>query len=238
MKRKKGFTTLEWIIALIISSIVLILVLASFFGPKIGLFNYFSNFVDTVKKYLPGKEEIDVPEIKESEKFNDFFDKFTEKLETAVGDKEECLIEYKKFDDFDGFKVEMMNVGDNLILRKKNELDQAIEQKEIEELNFCLIEPNAFYDNHLDKEKSPCTKSERQCEKDFIDKDVLVFTASDIEGLGFQDGGLIYKPRNDRVCFIPTHKVFGTWKFLGCDVGSNTIDNNCIKKIKQNINLC
>ena len=241
MMGKKGFLSLEYTLALIILSILLILVIVAFLGPKLGLFNYFSNYVSTAKKWLSGKESIQVSELRSPEKFDKFFDSFIATLESAVGTAEKCLIKYEKFDDFEGFVVELSNSGKNLALRKINTKDQAITQDEIKGINFCLIEPNAFYDNYLKGAK--CNKN---CKTDFTDIISMTFTANKLnDEFGLEDGGLMYKPKNDKVCFIPTHKTGVTWyrpweifTKWGCNPNENTIDDDCIKNIEKNIGIC
>ncbi len=241
---KNGVLSLEYIIVLIILSIILILVLVAFLGPKIGLFNYFSNFVGTVKKWIPGKESIEVKELIAPEKLDRFFDDFEATLESAVGPNEKCLIKYEKIDDFEGFRVELTNIDKNLVLRKINKDDQVLQpQITIENINICRIEPQIFFNNYLGEE--PCTDN---CEKDFIIENSMTLTTDNLnEEFGLEDGGLLYKPKKDKVCFIPTHKTGVTWyKAIwqvftrwGCEPSKEgTLDNNCIKQIKEKIDLC
>ena len=243
MNNKKSIMSLEYIVTLVILGIVLILVLAAFLGPKIGLFNYFSKFVSSARSLLPGKETIQVGELPSSEKFDKFFDKFRITLAAAVGPYEKCLVKYEKIDDFEEFSVVLDNIGKDLFLRKLSESGQIPVQVEIKNINFCRIKPEAFFNNYLKGES--CEKD--ACETDFINQTSITFTADEFnEEFGLQDGGFMYKPENDKVCFIPTHKTGVTWyKSIwqvftnwGCDASKTALDNDCIKNIEKNIKLC
>ena len=240
MSNKKSILSLEYIIVLVILGIVLILVLAAFLGPKIGLFNYFSKFVSSARSLLPGKEGIQINEIKTSQKFDEFFDKFRATFESVVGPEEKCLVKYEKIGTFEGFKVVLDNVGKDLTLRKQNKDGQILDQKEIKDINFCQINSEVFYSNHIGGEHC-----KTDCEEYIKDKTSVTITADEFDGqFGLEDGGLLYKPKNNLVCFIPTHKTGVTLKFWeiftrwGCDASKTTLDNDCIEKIEKNIKLC
>ena len=230
MSNKKSILSLEYIIVLVILGIVLILVLAAFLGPKIGLFNYCSKFVSSARSLLPGKEGIQINEIKTSQKFDEFFDKFRATFESVVGPEEKCLVKYEKIGTFEGFKVVLDNVGKDLTLRKQNKDGQILDQKEIKDINFCQINSSVFYNRHIKNEL--CTGD---C-KEYTDQTSITFTATEFnKQFGLEDGGLLYKPIGDKVCFIPTHKGFIPWI---CNSNEDTINNDCIKKIEKNIRLC
>jgi len=237
MKNKNGRLTLEYMVYIIIGIVVLVYVLAAFLLPE-GLLNRFS--VSDAKKWIPGKDSIDVIELESSEVFDSFFDNFINILESAKIDDEKCLIRYGKVDDFGDFQMELSNSGSEVLLRKLTDRGQALSQQTVEGINFCLIDPQPFFDNYLRDEI--CTNN---CQQDFTEPTSIIFTEDTIEDVDLEDGGLMYKPTKDKVCFFPTHDFGATWWNpiswiinIGCEANEGTIDDDCISRLQDIIGVC
>ena len=150
-----------------------------------------------------------------------------------------CLID-ADFSAFDGYTLEISNSAGKItstILKPVNEkglIDNSgflrLRQKTVESnTKICMVNPDVFVKCY--NENQGCTSSSL-----FVSADKLKVTKDKVL-FGDQShnyaNGILFKPAQDEVCFIPTHSGAFTW--FGCDADAATMDDDCLNfyKIKS-----
>jgi hypothetical protein len=168
--------------------------------------------------------------------------KFTEEVDKYAANYG-CLID-ADFSAFDGYTLEISNSAGKItstILKPANEKGLVVDssgflrlrQKSTESNSkICMLNPDKF-----DK----CYRLNQGCDPSslFVSADKLDVTKEEVL-FGDQShsyaNGMLFKPAQDEVCFIPTHSGFGT--LPGCDANAATMDDDCLKFIKSKVPKC
>lgn len=160
---------------------------------------------------------------------------------------EKCLLMFTTLNDLGDYRMELSSYEGKVIskieklLSKEGGIKLSPVETKDNKLQVCVMEPEVFYDCYIGPQ--------RTCKK-------LLYTTLDVvkiskDGIMLKDDNyklsqLLFKPEKDKVCFVPIHsstgdnwykfwQVFSKW---GCDVSKNTIDDDCLRLIKNEIPEC
>src|SRR3989338_3052239 len=229
MRNKNAKMILTWIGALILFGIILFLLLLSYFGKDIGLFTFFTEKVKGAQSMLPGKGPLNIKETQQTDKFDAFFNSFVAALKDSRDKGDKCIVKYPNINNFGDFRLELLNSGNNLAVRKKNEIGQVGgTQETIENLNFCIIKPKEFFENYLTQSPiKPTYKTDFE-----VGNRMEIAKISDY-------ASILYKPTKDKICFIKMYSDTNYLTSVKCDKPEgNTLDDDCIEPMLSKFRLC
>lgn len=229
------------------SLIIFILVVSyALYSPQ-GLISEIANLALGAERFLPFEPAKEVrqddslpePAVKAQESFMGSISKNSE--------KEECLQVLSDLSGLGSLSMEVSNYEDKVIsaiekpIGKEGGIKLNARQSE-NKLQICVIEPKAFYDCYINTKRECTNEPFKPVNSVHLTKDSIA-----IEGATYKlENGFLFKPKKDKVCFMPVHgstgdKWYKLWKVFtkwGCDAGKDTIDDDCIKEIRKRINLC
>lgn len=168
---------------------------------------------------------------------------------TSYADKEECMLNLRSLSGLEDSKMEVVNFEGKVISRIEKPVGKegGIKLNPIDtndkKLQICTINPEAFYDCYLNEQKKDCKKELfKTLNLIHLTKDSII-----IDGNSYTLGqGILFKPKKDKVCFIPVHsstgdswyKIWQVFTKWGCDASKGTIDDDCLAIVKNKIPLC
>ena len=154
-------------------------------------------------------------------------------------DKSQCLIPLSDtsiLNDFEDYGIELANYQGKVKVRvfksiKGKEGYIRLEPKTTEqEIQICIINPEAFYDCYLKDKNRDCTEPlYKDIEKASLEKENIIIDENNYNY--FQN--YLIKPRPNLACFVPVDGGVG-----GCDASNKGIDDDCLGDIRYNIPLC
>ncbi|HLC50417.1 MAG TPA: hypothetical protein VJI97_03230 [Candidatus Nanoarchaeia archaeon] len=167
--------------------------------------------------------------------------KFTEEVDKYAANYG-CLID-ADFSAFDGYTLEIANTDriTSTILKPVNEKGIVVDNKGFLRLNqkstesnskICMVNPDTFHKCYYLNQGCNPSSLFVSANKLEVTKDKVLFEDKSHS----YANGMLFKPTQDEVCFIPTHSGFGTW--FGCDADAATMDNDCVDFIKSKIPKC
>ena len=150
-----------------------------------------------------------------------------------------CILKHESLPkDFKGYKIILSTSDQGIFAYLMDEKGQRLKPTNIAGKFLCVVgEGDAtknFYDNYLGG-----TICATNCLEDYSRVNEIVFGKKNYvngQDRKFEDENLVFKTEDGNVCFIPLRgDMF--WSG-GCDRYEDIIDKDCIKNIKENIDLC
>ena len=153
-----------------------------------------------------------------------------------------CRIEAKQFTkDFKDFRI-TLSQGDEstaTFVQLINKRGQSVKRNTISGLSPCIVsERNAaknFHNNYLSSVpcSSNCPLSYTVANIEFIENKKMKVNGREKE---IQVANLLFKERDGNICFFPTYS--GWFTSIGCDAREDGLDDDCIKIIRDKMDIC
>ena len=218
----------------------IIIFFGAFYGPA-GLLQKIANIALSAERFIPDKP---IQELRHDESLPQATlntqQKFIGEV-SAYDNIGNCLLSFSSLTNLGDSKLELVN-GDGFIqvrIEKPSGKEKTggigLNVKDIDDKNLqvCVIDSKPFYDCHLSGNNDCRRRTYKIFDRVRVVKDEIIFDDNSRETIMDQ---ILFKPENDKICFIPTHK--GLFTSIGCDAKEDTIDNDCIEEINENIQFC
>lgn len=192
-------------------------------------------WVDERTKF--GAEEIKADEIPVPKQLVEAYESLAGALERGNQiQRDKCLLTYKDFPEFEGFIISIDFIQEKMVMNLKTDKGVVLTsfRKEIPSLKPCLMS------------QFPDSGDIRSAQPRVFDQGVVI-TGKETLVAGGQTYRLadenyfnervifLYKTADSAVCFIPTHPRGSSW---GCDSDAESIDDDCLAEIKNNLPAC
>lgn len=230
--------TLEKIIVWLLLLLFIFITFFVFYSKDKGFMSKVSNLVLSIgERFLPVeprkelKQDEAIPEKVIGVQNN--FEKLIRSYVSTSANVEVCLIKFDSISSLKDFGLEISNLGDNMntkLIKKKPESYLALSKVTINNAKACLINSQDIYN---------CYNSEKRiCSKNMYNPNVNLLRVYDeqinVNGKDYILAPYLLKYGNN-FCFIPMHKYGRGW---GCDADKNSIDDDCLPQIINNIPEC
>lgn len=233
---KRG--VLRTVVGIAILLVFLAVVLVFIIGPEAILPKAAAGGEWVADKVFGGlrKEKVEKSPLEVPKEIDETYDNIITILRTEGNGP--CIFEHESFaKDFKGFKITLSHLEEDTYVQLIDKRGVVADHKTISGKVPCVVgEENFknFYDNYLGG-----TLCKTNCPIDYTIADIEFRNGKTIYVNGqkreFKDGNLVFKTEDGNVCFFPTR---GHFMFTGCKRDHVIMDNNCIEKIKNNINTC
>jgi len=153
-------------------------------------------------------------------------------------DKKDCVVNYGGLVSLEGAKVSFQQQGKKVTVSVFDDKNRFVDEvKIIENMNLCLIVggfiPTNFQNKWLDKDDTDVKEYYTTLNSfilDYDDKNQVSYSGSNSD---LEDGGWLFKAKNNIVCMMPSSKVTSKWG-LNNDYLTDSSENNFVgnKKLK------
>ncbi|MCK4521474.1 MAG: hypothetical protein KAU20_02790 [Nanoarchaeota archaeon] len=208
---------------------------------------------DKVLGELREKEKLVKPEEGVPDNIKQKYDDLYEKLNKEYSNNE-CIITYSTIEKTNGFFIKLSKVGNNIFMRLENSKGQVMYPKEIIGLEPCLVAgiqngedvASNFWQYYIEKNNAYKNNLKIKTSNNLVISDASLFWGrtglrkraylidkEDNEDYHIHYHGLLYKPDDKHICFIPTQRGY----LPGCKADEDGFRNSCKDEIMK-MSLC